>query len=148
MSRLTSVALAVVEEIAAGVAADAFAIEFDLAYRDLVSFEPQHLSVPHVSVVPRGLRRARIARDKFELLLDVDYAVQARVDPNNRSQVGPLQTLGEAIDEWLAERFTLANYPAATWRDSKQQTAADPDHLDRLHVFTAVYTQTYRQVVP
>lgn len=142
MSRLVAIADAVVAEIAQGT----FAVPFTPHYRLLVNFTPQQLANVHVTVVPSAIKIVkRASQTAFLRDYMIDLAIQQHVDPHDHAQCLVLHDLGEAITDFLQDR-PLAAAPWARYLQHDLKTAAHPEHLDQLNVFTAVYTLTYRAI--
>lgn len=138
-SLVTDVAQAVADELNVGpfdpplVAAREYRPTFDMA----------ELKTLRVTVVPRSLSLAGLARSLNQHDVAVDVAVQKKVDAGDTGELDTLMGLVEQIAGFFRLR-RLEQYPAAVWAKTENSPIYSPEHLESKGVFMSVLTLTFR----
>ncbi|MBI1374494.1 MAG: hypothetical protein GC159_17390 [Phycisphaera sp.] len=94
----------------------------------------------HVTVVPKGEVIITADRTRAQHDVQVDVAVQKKVDPNDTAAIDTLMELMRAI----ADHLRTVRPAGAAWIKTEHKPTYSPDHLERFSVLTAVTTLTYR----
>lgn len=102
------------------------------------------LETLRVSVVPRGLSAATLARRSHDFDYLVDVAVQKRLEDDEPATVDPYMRLPEEIID-LFRGGTLSGLDAKCVAVANEPIYA-PEHLNDSNVFTSVVTLTFRKV--
>ena len=112
-------------------------------YRPRFQIEAGDLDDLRVTVVPRGIsiEKATRAGDVHEVQIDV--AVQKRLDDESPAAIDALMLMVQQIADHMRGR-RLAAFDEAAWRRIENDPIYAVDHLDELRVFTSVLTLTYR----
>lgn len=141
--------MAVIIDIADAVTAElnAHAAELiDGGFNAVRHYRPVHdlreMNVLRVTVVPRGVSITPIMRGKNQHDVQIDVAVQKKVDDANNAVMDELMGLVERIGDVFRQRgFTS---PPAVWVSTENKPIYSMEHLDQLRQFTSVLTLTYR----
>jgi hypothetical protein len=111
------------------------------------TFTPEDLAILRVSVVPKSLEIALASRASAFHDYSIDIGIQKRLTQTDESaicdEIDTLLSFTEEIADALRGK-RLAGYPEACWLSLKNEPVYAPEHLERLRVFTAVLTVTYR----
>lgn len=119
-----------------------FAGTFAAVRKYIPAYLPDELDDLTVSVGVPGTHEIDLyARKVRDHSLDVSIAVQKKTSTDADNDAMVLQT--EAIETYLAQR-ELATLPEARWQGSVMAPVFSIDHMERLGVFTAIITVTYR----
>jgi hypothetical protein len=139
-SLIIQVADAVVEELNASEAATTLPFKAVRHYRP--EFELAELKTPRVSVVPRGINITPASRSQNSHEVEIDVAVQQRVQAGDTETLDALMNLVQTIADGLRLR-RLAAVPEAMWIGTRNSPIYSPDHLETKGVFTSVLTMTF-----
>jgi hypothetical protein len=112
MSVIVEIADAVAAAINDGTYAEPVTAE--RAYRP--SFDLEELGELKVTVVPRSVNTANLARQQSQVDCTVDVGLQQRVDAGDDARLDALLDLAEEIGDQLRHK-RLAGYPQAAWVD-------------------------------
>lgn len=108
-------------------------------------FDLAQLKSLRVSVVPKAISIAGMARTSNQHDVAVDMAVQKKVDPASTAELDGLMLLVERIADFFRLR-RLSAVPVAAWVKTENAPVYAPDHLEQHRVFTSVLTLTYRLI--
>jgi len=143
--------VSVIVEIADAVAAsintasdgDGFAepVQAVRAYRP--SYDLEQLGELKVSVVPRSVTTANLARQQSQVDCTVDVGLQQRVDAGDDARLDALLDLAEQIGDHLRYK-RLPGYPQAAWLSIEHEPVVAAEHLDERSTLTTVMSVTYR----
>ena len=139
MSTSIDIADAVVASLNLGTFSQSFTA--NRLYRPV--FELKDLKTLTVSVVPKALSADSASRTEDAFTVDVDIAVQKKVDQLAASELDGLMDLVEEIVDHL-RHGTLADKPDARWTGIANDPIFAPEHLEQQRVFTSILTLTYR----
>ena len=139
MALITDIADAVVAELNGHTFSRPFtAVRY---YRPV--FDLAEMQSLHVSVVPKGLAIERLDRSRNQHDLQVDIAVQQKLQSADNAEIDALVALVEEIADFFRLR-RLAACPAAVWVQTANLPIYSPEHLEELRQFTSVLTLTFR----
>ena len=139
MALITDVAGAVVAELNAG----EFAQEFTAVRRYLPLFDLSEMKDLHVTVVPRGVAITGLARGVNQHDVQIDVAVQKKLETEGSDEIDPLMALVEEIADFFRLR-RLASYSNAVWVKTENTPIYSQEHLGQMRQFTSVLTLTFR----
>ncbi len=139
MSVIVEIADAVASAINEGTYAEA--VNAQRAYRP--SFDLEELGELKVTVVPRSVNTANLARQQSQVDCTVDVGLQQRVDAGDDARLDALLDLAEEIGDQLRHR-RLAGYPQAAWLSIEHEPVVAAEHLDERSTLTTVMSVTYR----
>lgn len=111
------------------------------AYRP--SFDLEQLGELKVTVVPRSVTTANLARQQSQVDCTVDVGLQQRVDAGDDARLDALLDLAEQIGDRLRHK-RLAGYPQAAWVSIEHEPIVAAEHLDERSTLTTVMSVTYR----
>ena len=111
------------------------------AYRP--SFDLEELGELKVTVVPRSVTTANLARQQSQVDCTVDVGLQQRVDAGDDARLDALLDLAEEIGDHLRHK-RLAGYPQAAWVSIEHEPVVAAEHLDERSTLTTVMSVTYR----
>jgi len=111
----------------------------------LPRFELPEMSELKVSVVPRGIKIEREDRSHNRHDVQIDVAVQKKIDPEADAEIEALLDLCEEIGNFFRLR-PLAEYPSAMWIKTAHAPIYSPEHLEELHQFTGLLSFTWRTI--
>ena len=99
-----------------------------------------------VSVVPRAIDLGVQDRNTQRIELDIDIAVQKRVE----NELSDIDTLLQLVEEIIAELWSdpVINPPQSRVVAIRNEPLFAPDHLRDLRQFTSVITVTFRVLQP
>lgn len=140
MALIKDIADAVVTELNAG----DFSQEFEAERHYRPVFDAAQLKTLRVSVVPKKIEIASLARSSNQYEVGVDVAVQKKLDSDTKEEIDPLMQLVEEIGEFFRLR-PLASV-AAAWIKTENAPIYALEHLEQQRVFTSVVTLTFRAV--
>lgn len=106
-------------------------------------FELSEMLELHVTVVPRQIDSALVARNRSSVDVTVDVGVQKRFDKGDAAEIDPLVHLLEEIED-LFRGKRLAEMPDAVWVSSDFTVVAAPEHWQQQRQFTSVLALTFR----
>jgi hypothetical protein len=109
-------------------------------YRPVVDL--RELADLKVTVVPRGVVITPIHRGSNQHDIQVDVAVQQKVDDADHTAVDMLMDLVERIGDLFRHR-RLGNVPAV-WTKTENKPIYSAEHLEQYRTFTSVITFTWR----
>lgn len=141
MSVIVDVAEAVKDELNA----HEFSIEFVAVRRYQPVFDLKDISDVVVSVVPRRKRTEPASRGAVQDTVEIDIAVQQKIQPGNNGLPDALMDLVEEISDFFKQR-RLTEYPGAAWTGVENQPVFHPGHIRKLGQFTSVLTLAYEVV--
>lgn len=96
-----------------------------------------------VLVAARTIESEKASRASRFFTYPIDIGVQKKVSASGRdAEAKTLLTLVEEMDNWLADH-ALAGLDAP-WVRSSRPAMYVPDHLEKMHVFTGVFTAEYQ----
>ena len=98
-----------------------------------------------VSVVPRDVTVAAVARDRLAYDAAVDIAVQKKFEKGDNAEIDPLLNLVEEIADLFRLR-RLDSFPEAIWSQTEHRVIYSPEHWVELRQFTSLLTLTFRVV--
>ncbi|TVQ64482.1 MAG: hypothetical protein EA379_01305 [Phycisphaerales bacterium] len=96
-----------------------------------------------VIVSPGGLVVTPVSRSHAHFDFSVEISVQRRVSHEDTDQIDAMFGLVERIEDRLRQK-ELDSMPEAQWIGSEHEPFMPVEHLERMSVFTAVMTITYR----
>ncbi len=111
------------------------------AYRP--SFDLEELGELKVTVVPRSVNTANLARQQSQVDCTVDVGLQQRVDAGDNARLDALLDLAEEIGDHLRHK-RLGGYPQAAWVSIEHEPVIAAEHLDERSTLTTVMSVTYR----
>lgn len=133
----------VADAVAAELNGHAFTQPFTAKREYVPLFELPEMKTLHVTIVPKGMTVAQIARDRCTYDVQVDVAAQKKFDVGDSAELDPLLGLAEEIADFF--RFkTLPGPLGAAWTKTEHTALYGPEHMDRLRQFTSVLTLTFR----
>ena len=139
--------MSVIVEIADAVAASindgtyAEPVQAVRAYRP--SYDLEELGALKVTVVPRSVNTANLARQQSQVDCTVDVGLQQRVDAGDDARLDALLDLAEQIGDHLRHK-RLPGYPQAAWLSVEHEPVVAAEHLDERSTLTTVMSVTYR----
>ena len=139
MSVIVEIADAVAAAINDGTYSEA--VNAERAYRP--SFDLEELGELQVTVVPRSVNTANLARQQSQVDCTVDVGLQQRVDAGDDARLDALLDLAEEIGDHLRHK-RLAGYPQAAWVSIEHEPVVAAEHLDERSTLTTVMSVTYR----
>ncbi|MEO1535558.1 MAG: hypothetical protein AAFS11_08365, partial [Planctomycetota bacterium] len=116
-------------------------VEAVRAYRP--SYDLEQLGELRVSVVPRSVTTANLARQQSQVDCTVDVGLQQRVDAGDDARLDALLDLAEQIGDHLRHK-RLPGYPQAAWLSIEHEPVVAAEHLDERSSLTTVLSVTYR----
>jgi len=143
MSRITDIVDAVAAELNTGVAADKFSLSFVAARHYVPRFNLEDMADLHVTIVPRGVEQAKASRVLLQSDVQVDVAVQKKLDACSLAEVDELMGLVEEISDFLRTN-RLSACSQASWVRAENVPVYSQEHLDQYRQFTSVVTLTFR----
>lgn len=105
----------------------------------------REMNVLHVTVVPRSVTITPVVRGKNQHDVQIDVAVQKRVNEADNAVLDELMSLVERIGDFFRQR-RLTSVPGAAWVKTENKPIYAPEHMEQLRAFTSVLTLTYRIV--
>ena len=111
------------------------------AYRP--SYDLEQLAETRVTVVPRSMTIAALARLQSQVDCTVDVGIQQRVPAGDEVRIDALLELAEAVGDHLRHK-RLADFPEAAWLSIAHDPVAASEHLDERSTLTTVLSVTYR----
>jgi hypothetical protein len=139
-SLIIQVADAVVADLNASEAATSVPFKAVRHYRP--EFELAELKTPRISVVPRGINITPASRSQNSHEVEIDVAIQQRVQAGDTETIDALMNLVQTIADGLRQR-RLTAMPEALWIGTRNVPIYSPDHLETKGVFTGVLTLTF-----
>lgn len=144
---MSCVSTKLAEAVVAALNAGKFSMPFTAQRLYQPTFTPEDLAILRVSVVPKSLEIALASRTSAFHDYAVDLGVQKKLTQTAesavRDEIDALMGLTEEIADALRGK-RLAGYSEACWLSLKNEPVYAPEHLERLRVFTAILTVTYR----
>jgi hypothetical protein len=135
----------VADAVAAALNAASFPMPFTAVRHYQPVFDLAEMADLHVTVVPRGIEVAQVARAKGSFDCKVDVAVQRRFSRGDAAELDPLMELvGEIAESFRGKR--LPGMPDAAWVKTEHVPVYAPEHMQELRQFTSVMTLTFRVV--
>jgi len=108
---------------------------------ELPEHTPKELKVMKVQVVPRPMTTDRLTRSQLQHNLEVDVAVQKKVDHGNLVQADAIRELSEGLAEHLAGKvLTSSDSQKAVVKKVRHDIGLHPKHLKEQAVATSVIT--------
>jgi len=141
MAQITDIADAVVTELNA----ETFSMEFTAARLYRPDFELPEMKDLHVTVVPHGLEMTTAGRALSQHDVQIDVAVQKKLDAADNSEIDSLMGLVEELAEFFR---TKRQFGDAFWLRTENSPIYSQEHLGELRQFTSVLTATLRVVKP
>jgi hypothetical protein len=111
------------------------------AYRP--SYDLEQLAETRVTVVPRSMTIAALARLQSQVDCTVDVGIQQRVPAGDEARIDALLDLAETVGDHLRHK-RLADFPEAAWLSIAHDPVAASEHLDERSTLTTVLSVTYR----
>lgn len=139
MALIADIADAVVTELNAG----SFSVPFTAERLYRPDFELSDMKNLHVSVVPHGLEMATAGRALSQHDVQIDLAVQKKLDAADNAEIDALMGLVEELAEFLR---TKRQFGEAVWVRTENSPVYSQEHLGELRQFTSVLTATLRVV--
>jgi hypothetical protein len=139
MALIVDIAQAVATELSA----HAFSMPFTAARYYRPVFDLADMAALHVSVVPKGLGIERLDRSRNQHDVQVDIAVQRKLQTAETAEIDALVALVEEIADFFRLR-RLASCPEAVWIQTANVPIYAAEHLEELGQFTSVLTLTFR----
>ena len=107
------------------------------------SFDLEELGELKVTVVPRSVTTANLARQQSQVDCTVGVGLQQRVDAGDDARLDALLDLAEEIGDQLRHK-RLTGYPQAAWVSIEHEPVVAAEHLDERSTLTTVMSVTYR----
>ena len=139
MALIADIADAVVTELNAG----SFSVPFTVERLYRPDFELSDMKNLHVSVVPHGLEMSTAGRALSQQDVQIDLAVQKKLDAADNAEIDALMGLVEELAEFLR---TKRQFGDAVWVRTENSPVYSQEHLGELRQFTSVLTATLRVV--
>ena len=139
MALIADIADAVVAELNAG----SFSVPFTAERLYRPDFELPDMKDLHVSVVPHGLEMSTAGRALSQHDVQIDLAVQKKLDAADNAEIDALMGLVEELAEFLR---TKRQFGDAVWVRTENSPVYSQEHLGELRQFTSVLTATLRVV--
>jgi len=139
MALIADIADAVVAELNAG----SFSVPFTAERLYRPDFELPEMKDLHVSVVPHGLEMTTAGRGLSQHDVQIDLAVQKKLDAADNAEIDALMGLVEELAEFLR---TKRQFGDAAWVRTENSPVYSQEHLGELRQFTSVLTATLRVV--
>jgi len=139
MALIADIADAVVAELNAG----SFSVPLTAERLYRPDFELPEMKDLHVSVVPRGLEMSTAGRGLSQHDVQIDVAVQKKLDAADNAEIDALMGLVEELAEFLR---TTRQFGDAVWVRTENSPVYSQEHLGELRQFTSVLTATLRVV--
>jgi len=139
MALIADIADAVVTELNAG----SFSVPFTAERLYRPDFELADMKDLHVSVVPHGLEMSTAGRALSQHDVQIDLAVQKKLDAADNAEIDALMGLVEELAEFLR---TKRQFGDAVWVRTENSPVYSQEHLGELRQFTSVLTATLRVV--
>ena len=138
-----SVIVEIADAVAAAINNETYAepVTAQRAYRP--SFDLEELGELKVTVVPRSVNTANLARQQSQVDCTVDVGLQQRVDAGDDVRLDALLDLAEEIGDQLRHK-RLAGCPQAAWVSIEHEPVVAAEHLDERSTLTTVMSVTYR----
>jgi hypothetical protein len=95
----------------------------------------------HVTVVPKGVEMTTAGRGFAQSDVQIDVAVQKRLDPADNAQIDALMGLVQEIAEFVR---STGRFGDAAWVKTENSPIYSQEHLGELRQFTSVLTVTLR----
>jgi len=143
MAVITDIADAVVSELNAVTFSHTFSQAFTAKRYYRPVFDLAEMSDLHVSVVPRGMMIERADRGRNYYDVQIDVAVQQKVQSGGNKELDALVALVQEIADFFRLR-RLEEYADALWIRTENVPVYAPEHLDEFGQFTSVLTLTFR----
>lgn len=106
-------------------------------------FDLREMNTLRVSVVPRGVAITPLNRQANQHDVQIDVAVQRKVDDADLASLDELMGLVERIGELFRHR-RLDGLPKAVWVKTENKPVYSTEHLEQYRQFTSVLTITWR----
>jgi hypothetical protein len=120
-----------------------FSQSFTAARDYAPAFTLEELATLRVTVVPKSLEPAAVARDRSQLQCQVDVGIQKKIDPARlKEDVDALMAVVEEIALWICGRV-LPGFADPKWQAMTNTPIYDPEKLRTEAVFISVITVTY-----
>jgi hypothetical protein len=139
MALIADIADAVVAELNAG----SFSVPLTAERLYRPDFELPDMKDLHVSVVPHGLEMSTAGRALCQHDVQIDLAVQKKLDAADNAEIDALMGLVEELAEFLR---TKRQFGDAVWVRTENSPVYSQEHLGELRQFTSVLTATLRVV--
>ena len=139
MALIADIADAVVTELNAG----SFSVPFTAERLYRPDFELADMKDLRVSVVPHGLEMSAAGRALSQHDVQIDLAVQKKLDAADNAEIDALMGLVEELAEFLR---TKRQFGDAVWVRTENSPVYSQEHLGELRQFTSVLTATLRVV--
>jgi len=139
MALIADIADAVVAELNAGL----FSVPFTAERLYRPDFELPEMKDLRVSVVPHGLEMTTAGRSLSQHDVQIDLAVQKKLDAADNAEIDALMGLVEELAEFLR---TKRQFGDAVWVRTDNSPVYSQEHLGELRQFTSVLTATLRVV--
>jgi hypothetical protein len=110
-------------------------------YRPVVDL--RELAQLKVTVVPRGVTITPANRAGNQHDVQIDVAVQQKVNDTDQESLDALMTLVERIGQFFSRR-RLSSLPGAVWMKTENKPIYSAEHLEQFRTFTSVITLTWR----
>jgi hypothetical protein len=120
-----------------------FGMEFEATRGYLPLFDLAEMKDLHVTVVPKGMTMEMARRDAARHDVQLDVAVQKKLDAADNSEIDALMALVEEISDFLRFR-RLEGLPGAAWLKVENAPVYSQEHLSEMRQITSVLTVTYR----
>jgi len=139
MALIADIADAVVAELNAG----SFSVPLTAERLYRPDFELPDMKDLHVSVVPHGLEMSTAGRALSQHDVQIDLAVQKKLDAADNAEIDALMGLVDELAEFLR---TKRQFGDAVWVRTENSPVYSQEHLGELRQFTSVLTATLRVV--
>lgn len=104
-------------------------------------FDLKEMKDLHVTVVPRGIEMATAGRSLLQNDVQIDVAVQRKLQTSEATEIDLLMGLVQEIADYIQKASRIGN---AAWVRTENKPIYSPEHLEQLRQFTSVLTVTYR----
>ena len=137
MSTIAAIADAVVTALNG----HSFSQPFTAARAYLPVYDLKDMADLHVTVVPKGMEMSTAGRGLAQSDVQIDIAVQKRVDPEDNAEIDTLMGLVQEVAEFIR---ATGRFGDASWVKTDNSPIYSPEHLGELRQFTSVLTVTLR----
>ena len=138
-------AIQVADSVVASLNAASLSLPFEAERHYVPDFDLADMKSLRVTVVPREMTVATVARDRLSYDVQVDIAVQKKFAKGDNPEIDPLLGLVEEI-EGLFRLKRLDSFPGAIWSKTEHRVIYSPEHWVELRQFTSLLTLTFRVV--
>jgi len=133
----------VAEAVKAELNAHEFSAEFEAVRAYVPLFDLAEMKDLHVTIVPKGLTVEGGSRKASQHDVQVDVAIQKKLESEDNVEIDALMALVEEISDFLKFK-RLEGFPGAAWLKVENAPVYSQEHLSEMRQFTSVLMLTYR----